>query len=470
MNTAFLWIVFPGLMAVIFLIFRNRSRFIPILGALTAIAIASSATWVRLAERWTIGPLSITINDTWIFLGRRFELGTGDRPVVIILYLAAAFWFAAVPVIEVNSLFVPLGLGMTALLTAAIAVNPFLYAAMLIEMAVLISIPFLTQPGERAGRGVLRYLTYQTLGMPFILFTGWMLAGVETGTASLQLIGRASILLALGFTFLLAVFPFHTWIPMIIQESNPFPAAFVLLMLPGAVLFLAIGFLGRFAWLRTSETTYQALRAAGLLMVISAGLWAAFQRDLARILGYAVILEIGFSLVAISLSEEAGSSRFLEILFASLMPRGLAMGLWSLALAVIRSHRGSLRLEDVRGAAWDHPVASAGLLLANFSLAGLPLLASFPVRLALLEGLGETSSLAAFGALLGSIGLLAGGLRTLSSLITGPEERVWRSFESWSQRLYLGIGGVALLLVGLFPQFFLLFFAKMPSVFGLPAP
>jgi NADH:ubiquinone oxidoreductase subunit 2 (subunit N) len=124
----------------------------------------------------------------------------------------------------------------------------------------------------------------------------------------------------------------------------------------------------------------------------------------------------------------------------------------------------------VRGAAWDHPVASAGLLLANFSLAGLPLLASFPVRLALLEGLGETSSLAAFGALLGSIGLLAGGLRTLSSLITGPEERVWRSFESWSQRLYLGIGGVALLLVGLFPQFFLLFFAKMPSVFGLPAP
>ena len=470
MNTAFLWIILPGLVAIVLLIFQSRLRLISVLGALTAFAIVLSALWVPLAERWTLGPVSLTINDTWVFLGRRFELGASERPVVLMLYLVAAFWFAAVPAIETSSLFVPLGLGMTALLTAAIAANPFLYAALLIEMAILVSIPFLTEQGERAGRGVLRYLTYQTLGMPFILFTGWILTGAESGPGTPEMIGRVSILLALGFVFLLAIFPFHTWIPMIVQESHPFSAAFVLLLLTGAVLFFAVALLDRFAWLRASEYTYQALRAAGLLMLVTSGLWAAFQRDLARVLGYAILLDVGFSLVALGLSGQIAGSRFLEILFASFMPRGLAMGVWSLALAVIRSHKGSLRVEDVQGIAWDHPIVSAGLLMANFSLAGLPLLASFPLRLSLLEGLGEVSSLASFSALLGSVGLLAAGLRTLAWMIAGPRERAWRFSESRLQRLYLGIGVAALLLVGIFPQFFLQFFASLPSVFGASTP
>lgn len=470
MNAPQVWILFPILLAAGLLAINRRERLTSLAATLASLGLAALAWWLPVKERFALGPWTVTFLDSWTLLGRRFVLDSGERPALVVLYLTAALWFGAARTARVGRFFVPLGLAMVALLTAAIAVDPFLYAALLIEIAVLVSIPFLTRPGSPVGRGVLRYLTFQTLGMPFILFTGWMLSGVESSPGELGLVVKASVIMGLGFAFLLAVFPFYSWIPMLAQEAHPYAAAFVFLLLPGAITFFGLDFLNRFSWLRESAAVFQLLRTAGVLMVVTAGIWAAFQRSLERMLAYALILEIGLSLILIGLGEGEGAGDFLGVFFADLPGRGLGLGVWSLALSIFLARSPSLGFREVQGAAREAPLAASALILAHFSLAGLPLLAGFPARLALLEGLARVSPLSAFWILLGGLGLLAGGLRSLAVLVMGKNEAGWRITESWPQRIYLALGIVGLLILGLFPQWFLPLFADLPRAFQQLAP
>jgi formate hydrogenlyase subunit 3/multisubunit Na+/H+ antiporter MnhD subunit len=130
-----------------------------------------------------------------------------------------------------------LGLAITALLVGALAVEPFLYAALFIETAVLISVPLLSAPGRKPGKGLIRFLIFQTLGMPFILFSSWLLAGIEANPGDLGLVQQAAILIGLGFSFLLAVFPFYSWIPLLTEESTPYTVGFILWMFPTVTIF-----------------------------------------------------------------------------------------------------------------------------------------------------------------------------------------------------------------------------------------
>lgn len=470
MNTTFIWVLLPGVLAAILLLFHRYERLTVTLSTLIAGLLATFAWWLPFNQRVSLGPVALEFVDTWSILGRQFVLGEADRPALVMLFLAAAFWCGGAYAAKTKSTFVPLALGIVTLLTAAIAVQPFLYAALLIELAVLVSIPLLIQPGIPVGSGVLRYLIFQTLGVPFILFSGWMLSGVEASPGTQALGTRAALLIGLGFIFLLAVFPFHSWVPMLAQDTHPYTVAFIFLLLPSAITFFGLGFLDQFAWLRNSQEVHLILRSIGVVMVFVAGFWAAFQRHLGRILGYAVLFEIGLSILTIGLGEGERAGIFLSIFFASLLPRGLALGVWSLALTAIRSQNEDLYYRDVQGWARKMPIAVSGLVLAHFTWLGLPLTAGFPVRIALLENLAQASPAAAVWVILGSFGLLLGGLRTLVVLVMGEDQNTWQVTERRSQRLFLIFGMLAILVVGILPQWLLPFFANLPRAFEHLAP
>jgi hypothetical protein len=120
-----LWILIPGLFGVLFLVFYRRERLVALLATITAVLLAGLAWWLPVQDRFVLGPWVINFTDTVSVLGRQFTLDAADRPALIMLYLIAALWFGAVPIVHPGKLFVPLGMVMTALLTAAIAVNPF---------------------------------------------------------------------------------------------------------------------------------------------------------------------------------------------------------------------------------------------------------------------------------------------------------------------------------------------------------
>ena len=481
MNAPFIWILLPGVVSGLLYFLRRWQRSMQTAGILVSLSLAWLAWKVPIGETIPISQFrffpSLTLTDTFTVLGRRFIVDNSTRPVLIFIYLGIALWFGGAFIARTDRLFVPLGLGIAALLTAALAVEPFLYAALLIELAVLVSIPMLSPPGKPVGRGVLRYLIFQTLGTPFILFTGWQLSVVQVNPSNPAMVLRISILLILGFAFLAAIFPFHTWIPMLSEEAHPYAAAFVFFVLPGMITLFGMEFLFRYSWLRSLPLVYPVLRFLGLIMVVTGGLWAAFQHHLGRIMGYAVIVEIGLSLLTLSLGFGAGTSLsanspplMLSLFFALLLPRGIALAIWALALSILKARVEKLDFRSVFGLGRQLPVVMATLILANFSIAGFPLLASFPVQIALFSALAEQSLPAILLSLLGIAGLMAGGLRSLAVLATGSSQEGWQICESRAQLILLGGGWAMILLLGLLPQWFLPTLTRVAAVFGNPLP
>jgi formate hydrogenlyase subunit 3/multisubunit Na+/H+ antiporter MnhD subunit len=124
-----------------------------------------------------------------------------------------------------------------------------------------------------------------------------------------------------------------------------------------------------------------------------------------------------------------------------------------------------LTLTDIKGAGRIWPLSTSGLVLANLAMAGMPLLAGFPAHQAIWENLAHTSLVAAFWVLAGSLGLFVGAARVLSAIMAAPEGAPWKIRETWIQRIFLSIGYLALLMMGLFPQWALPLWTKLPAIF-----
>jgi NADH-quinone oxidoreductase subunit N len=460
MSAPFLWIFLPLVLAGLLLFLRNQ-QIILLLACLSTLFLTLAAWLLPIDTALTIGGATFKLTPSIVILGRNLTLTSANRSFLALIYGSTFFWMLPTASLHVSRLMIPVGLAITSLLVAALAVQPFLYAALIIELAVLLSIPLLTTARQKPAKGVLRFLIFQTLAVPFVLFSGWQLAGIGANPGNLDLVQRAATLLGLGFAFLLAIFPFYTWIPLLTEESHPYVVGFVLWMLPTATMFYGLGFLDRYTWLRDSPNLGIVLSTAGALMVVTGGILSAFQRHLGRIMGYAIIVETGFSLLALSLGSQTGLNVFLLLL----IPRTLSLFIWAFALSVILEHAPGLNFKDIKGQARIWPFVTSGLVLANLALAGLPLLAGFPAHQAIMEGLAHNSLTLVFWVLIGSLGLFASAVRVLAALTSAPDGTPWGARETPSQRTILAIGLLALFILGLFPQWVLPLWTKLPAIF-----
>lgn len=196
-------------------------------------------------------------------------------------------------------------------------------------------------------------------------------------------------------------------------------------------------------------------------MIVSGGLWAAFQTHVGRLMAYGSVAETGLSLLALSLDLKLGIS----ILFLLLPARALTLAIWSLSLTIIKEHSNNMRFSSVRGMLRVSPFASAGLVIASLSTSGFPLLAGFPARLALWDSLSRVSLGTALWMGVGIVGLFVASFRTLAVLSMADEYTGWEVGEDWSQGIMLGLGMIGLFLLGLFPQSVQYFLSSLPGMF-----
>jgi NADH-quinone oxidoreductase subunit N len=383
----------------------------------------------------------IKVSGTWTILGRALVLDEKNRAAVSFGYLAGAFLltgaWAARPIRYLPSF----GLFMTACVGASLMIRPFLYAAPLLELAAIGGCLLLVGERPVTHRAGIRLLTFYTLAMMSLLLTGWMLDTAGVTSATPREAERAFLLLAIGLAILLAVPPFHSWLPSAAEGSDPYTLAFVVVILQSAGLFLLLGFLDSYAWLRESVEISSRLRWAGIVTLGLGTLWAAAQTGGARFMAYALLADMGVTLLLLGRLEAPAY----QVALGMAGSRAVGMAVWALGTSELE---GSLdgKVGRKPTSSWARLAAVAGAL----SVVGAPLTAGFPGRWAALHRVGTTDP-------------WAGGLIILSMVVLSIAVIRWglslnnrvvqeSGLEGRSRRAFLFGGVVLVMSLGIFPQ------------------
>ena len=445
MSAGLIIFLFTVIYSFLCLILRYQRIASALVAAIGAGSIAAFVLFIPYDDVVLFGGMSIKVTSEWIIMGRMFSLSDAVRPLIGFLYLAGAFLFPAAWIVKANRFFPSVGLMILATVAASLMVDPFVFAAVFIELAAMGSVFILVTRQHPRNTGASRMLILYTFAMFSILFTGSLLevAGITSATPILAI--RVTFLLGFGFAILMTVPPFHLWLTKSADESDPYILVFILIILQSAGFFFLLRFLDSYIWLREQTLIFDGIRIAGITTTILAVIFSASQIELKKLMVYALLVDLGVMLIAISSGTEDGFRIALSISGV----RVIALGVLALGLSLLNS--AGLLLKNMRGVGYKMPFATAAFLVGVLSIAGTPLTAGFPGRWALLTVVLQTDRLAAGTVIFSMIGLGVLVFRWAAVLFGkgGGEELITLSKVP---RSFLLGGIILLLLLGVFPQ------------------
>ncbi len=356
----------------------------------------------------------IAMGEAVTFLGRELVLEQSDRMAMAFLFFTSAGIFFLAWRMSPRSLLFPIGLGLLSLLSGALLIRPFIYAALLIEIAAALSIFALQAEGDTPTRGGMRYLVFTTLALPGLLVTHWLLDRYTVTPDETQLLGASTALLAFSFALWLGIVPFHTWVPSVVGDSVPLAGVFVLTVSNNAVWFLLLDFLETYPWLSSYPDFGTLVSTAGMITVVVGGLLVPSQRRLGQLIGYAALIDNGAVLIAMGMNSKLG----LELALLALFVRPFGLVLMAAGLSGLRKQNGNDDSFDaLRGMGWKAPWSTVVLIFGGLSAAGLPVSAGFVWRWALYRALAPSSPGYALILILAGMGVMIGLWRGLSVLL-----------------------------------------------------
>jgi NADH-quinone oxidoreductase subunit N len=315
----------------------------------------------------------------------------------------------------------------------------------------------------------LKYLILAAASAAFLLF-GMALIYAELGTMefgrmadlvtsganldrSVLVAGMAFIIT--GFGFKLALVPFHLWTPDI-YEGAPAPvAAFVATVSKGAMFALLLryfytGFGRRF------ESLFLVFAVIAVCSMIVGNTLALLQNNVKRILAYSSIAHMGYVLVAFLATGSMAAEAVTFYLVAYFIT---TLGAFGVVAVLSPGDRDADQLEDYRGLFWKRPLLGTVFTLMLLSLAGIPTTAGFMAKFYVVAA-GASSAIWGLIILLvltSVIGLFY-YLRVLVSVYSAPAENAAAlalPSVPVSSRIVLGVLGVLLVWLGVYPSYFL---------------
>ena len=459
MNAPIIWIISPVVVAILLLSIKNKSiRDYLYIGISFIFSVLTLLIKIDLVgER---GFLTIGIPSVLNILGRSFILLESDKFLVFTVYFFNAVWGAASVIWKKSARFIPLGLIYSAFLLAAVSVEPFLYSALIMEIAVIMSIPLLVPSRTAKKSGISRYLIFQTMAMPFILLAGWFLAGGEISPMNPEQLVQATLLLGLGFIFWLAIYPFHSWVPMVFDETDPINSGFIFLLLHSIYFRLFLKYINGFAWLRTYPVFFQALRFLGIIMASFGSLGLFFEKSIRKMIGYEFLHSIGILLVAIGLSATRGITLFSYLIGSRL----ISFSILSWSVSRFESLEVTMSVLSFKDLTQKKPVAVASFLFSLLALTGMPLTIGFPPQQTLYQYLAADYPTILVLMILSNILLTMTVFKLTKEIFRKKHELIYL-LSALKEDLFLVIILAVFIVFGIIPQTILVRFEHLVSGF-----
>ncbi len=188
--------------------------------------------------------------------------------------------------------------------------------------------------------------------------------------STLQLAGFA--FLVAGFAFKISVVPFHLWTADVYEGSPVAVTAFLSVVSKGAAVFIFLGTLYN-VFGAISETWIYLLAILSVATMVIGNLFAIRQQNIKRFLAFSSITQAGYILIGIASGTMQGTASVIYFILVYLFSNLAAFTV----VSVISDRTGKEDISDYNGLYKTNPRLSLAMMLALFSLAGIPPTAGF---------------------------------------------------------------------------------------------
>jgi NADH-quinone oxidoreductase subunit N len=175
-----------------------------------------------------------------------------------------------------------------------------------------------------------------------------------------------------GLAFKISLVPFHQWAPDVYEGSPTATTAYLSVVSKAAAVF-ALMLTLHHVFGDLERVWYYMLWALTVVTIIVGNLLAIRQKDIKRFFAYSSISQAGYIMLGVLHGSEAGLTATLYFVFVYLFSNLAAFGV----IAAVENRTGRTDMDSYKGLYKSNPVLALVMMLAVFSLAGIPPLGGF---------------------------------------------------------------------------------------------
>ena len=292
------------------------------------------------------------------------------------------------------------------------------------------------------------------LGISFVYGMSGTLYFKEIATA---LIGNRSALLIASLAFVIAgvgfklsLVPFHLWTADVYQGAPTAVTSYLSVISKGAAAFSFLVILVQVFGAAYSQVWEWMLYAVIILTITLGNLFAIRQRNLKRFLAFSSISQAGYIMLGIIGVNTMGMSSMIYYVLVYIVSNLAAFGV----IAAIERQTGRVTMDDYNGLFKTNPWLAFTMMLAMFSLGGIPFFAGFFSKFFIFVGACKQGSIAIYVlvliALINTIVSLYYYLLVVKAMFLRQDDCVIPAFKShWTERLGMILCVTGIVCIGL---------------------
>ena len=269
------------------------------------------------------------------------------------------------------------------------------------------------------------------------------------GNHSALLIAALAFVIA-GVGFKLSLVPFHLWTADVYQGAPTAVTSYLSVISKGAAAFSFLVILAQVFGAAYSQVWEWMLYAVIVLTITLGNLFAIRQRNLKRFLAFSSISQAGYIMLGIIAVNVMGMSSMIYYVLVYIFSNVAAFGV----IAAIERQTGRVTMDDYNGLFKTNPWLAFTMMLAMFSLGGIPPFAGFFSKFFIFVGACHQGSVAIYAlvliALVNTIISLYYYLLVVKAMFLRQDDCVIPKFQShWTERAGLILCVLGIIFIGL---------------------
>lgn len=287
-----------------------------------------------------------------------------------------------------------------------------------------------------------------------LYFTNIAAAIAAGGTAS-GLLALALAFVISGIGFKLSLVPFHLWTADVYQGAPTSVTSYLSVISKGAAAFAFMVILTQVFGAVYAQAWEWMLYALIILTITVGNLFAIRQKNMKRFLAFSSVSQAGYIMLGIMADDAMGTAALMFYILVYVFSNLAAFGV----IQAIENASGKVDMDSYKGLYKTNPRLSVAMMLAMFSLAGIPPFAGFFSKFFIFTSAISQGSIAIYVlvliALINTIVSLYYYLLVVKAMFISDDECVIPTFRSaGSERLDLWITVAGILGLGLISCFY----------------